>query len=167
MAEFEPAFNFTMDHEDRTRAGKITFDLGGRTRFGIAEKWHQNLPAEFWTAPPLEALAIAEGVYRDEYWRPIHGSEILDQRVASKCFDLYVNLRPQLAVGIFQNALRNLGQQIAADGHFGPATLASLNHTNPDQFLGEVVRLQKAHYEATARPQEKRGLINRAESIPA
>lgn len=156
-----------MDHEDRHRTGKVTFDLGGKTRFGIAEKWHKDMPPEFWTAPPIDALAMAADVYRDEYWRPIRGFEILDQRVASKCFDLFVNLRPQLAVMMFQNALHSLGQQIAVDGRFGPATLCSLNHTNPDDFLKEVSRLQKSHYEATARPQDKAGLIARAESIPA
>lgn len=167
MARFEPAFNFMMDHEDRHRTGKVTFDQGGKTRFGIAQKWHPNVPEEFWTLPPLDALAIAAGIYRDEYWRPIRGFEILDQRVASKCFDIYVNLPPHVAVCLMQNALRNLGQQIAADGQFGPVTLTSLNHTNAESFLAQVSRLQKAHYEANARPEEKAGLINRAESIPA
>jgi hypothetical protein len=49
MADFKPAFLFTLQHEDSTRSGKVTIDAGGRTRFGIAEKFHPDLPEEFFT----------------------------------------------------------------------------------------------------------------------
>jgi lysozyme family protein len=167
MALFEPAFTFMMDHEDAPRAGTVTFDLGGKTRFGIAEKWHPNVPPEFWTLPPLDALHIAADIYRDEYWRPIRGFEIQAQRVASKCFDMYVNLRPQIAISIFQRALDDVGAHLECDGRFGPATLAALNQEDPDKLLPQLCQLQAEHYKAHARPQDLAGLLKRAAAIPA
>jgi len=49
MADFKTAFLFTLQHEDSTRSGKVTVDAGGRTRFGIAEKFHPDLSEEFFT----------------------------------------------------------------------------------------------------------------------
>ena len=68
MADFKTAFLFTLQHEDSTRSGKVTVDAGGRTRFGIAEKFHPDLPEEFFTGPAEDALAEAEKIEEREYW---------------------------------------------------------------------------------------------------
>lgn len=167
MALFEPAFNFTMDNEDRHRTGKVTTDLGGRTRFGIAQKWHHDLPPDFYTTMPAEdALAVAADVYRSEYWRPVHGSEIHDQRVASKCFDLMVNLPPKVAVKIIQGAAVELGQKIGCDGQMGPVTVCAINNLGPEKFLETVCAIQKKHYEEHGDQSVIAGLLNRARALP-
>ena len=56
MADFKPAFAFALLHEDATQSGKVTMDAGGRTRFGIAEKFHPDLPEEFFTGPAEDVL---------------------------------------------------------------------------------------------------------------
>ena len=60
MADFNLAFIFVLQHEDSTCSGKVTVDAGGRTRFGIAEKFHPDLPEEFFTGPAEDALGEAE-----------------------------------------------------------------------------------------------------------
>jgi lysozyme family protein len=151
-----------MDHEDRKRAGTVTFDQGGKTRFGIAEKWHKDIPAEFWTAPPIDALGIAADIYRNEYWRPIRGFQIVNQRVASKCFDIFVNLPPTIAVPMFQRAAG-----VDPDGRFGPVTLAAVNAADPEWLLMQLVEMQKEHYKVHAEPKFMAGLLARAEAVPA
>jgi hypothetical protein len=49
MASFSPAFDFVMNDEDPHRKGKVTEDAGGQTRFGIAQKFHPELPEDFFT----------------------------------------------------------------------------------------------------------------------
>ena len=58
MADFKAAFAFVLQHEDAARAGKVTVDAGGRTRFGIAEKFHRDLPEEFFSGPAEDALLV-------------------------------------------------------------------------------------------------------------
>ena len=104
MADFNPAFQFLMSHEDAPRSGLVTRDGDGRTRFGICARFHQDLPSEFWAAPPLDALQIAEGIYRDEYWDALSLDEIIDQAVASKLFDMCVPMGRKEAVLLAQRA---------------------------------------------------------------
>jgi lysozyme family protein len=167
MALFEPAFNFTMDNEDRHRTGKVTSDAGGKTRFGIAQKWHHELPEDFYTMPADDALAIAANVYRSEYWRPVRGSDILDQRVASKCFDLFVNLPPIVAAKIMQGAAIELGQKIPCDGKMGGLTVCAINQVNADDFLMAVCAIQAKHYQEHGDQTVIAGLLNRANAVPA
>ncbi len=166
MALFEPAFNFMMDNEDRHRTGIVTSDEGGKTRFGIAQKWHHDLPADFYTMPAEDALAIAANVYRSEYWRPVRGSEILDQRVASKCFDLFVNLPEIVAARIIQGAAIALGQKIPCDGKFGSLTICAINALNADEFLNMVCTVQAKHYREHGDPRFMHGLLDRAKAVP-
>src|ERR1044071_8189094 len=91
MSDFKPAFLFTLQHEDATRSGKVTVDAGGRTRFGIAEKFHPDLPDEFFTGPAEDALAEAETIEEHEYWDALRLDEVEDQNVANKLFDMGVN----------------------------------------------------------------------------
>src|SRR5262245_63220224 len=60
MAEFKPAFAFTLQHEDPGGTGKVTEDGGGRTRFGIAARFHPDLREEFFNGPAEDELAEAE-----------------------------------------------------------------------------------------------------------
>jgi hypothetical protein len=77
MADFKTAFLFTLQHEDSTRSGKVTVDAGGRTRFGIAEKFHPDLPEEF--LPGRRKPALAEAGKIEERL-----SEVKNQNVTNK-----------------------------------------------------------------------------------
>src|SRR5215831_10933204 len=92
MADFKTAFLFTLQHEDAARSGKVTIDAGGRTRFGIAEKFHPDLPEEFFTGPAEDALAEAEKIEEREYWDVMRLAEVENQNLANKLFDMGVNM---------------------------------------------------------------------------
>ena len=111
MADFKTAFLFTLQHEDSTRSGKVTVDAGGRTRFGIAEKFHPDLPEEFFTGPAEDALAEAEKIEEREYWDTMRLAEVENQNVANKLFDMGVNMGVRQAAVYAQRAVNSQLQQ--------------------------------------------------------
>jgi len=106
MSTFAPAFDFVMNHEDPHRTGKVTEDAGGRTRFGIAQKFHPELPEEFFTGPAEDALKRAEEIMRRDYWQSMRLDEINNQNVANKLFDMAVNMGVHQAGVYAQRAVK-------------------------------------------------------------
>src|SRR5882724_1813170 len=109
MSDFAIAFERTMNFEDDPKhTGKVTQDAGGRTRFGIADKYHPDLPEEFFTCPAAEARAQAEKIELEQYWKPLGLNGVDDQAVASKIFDMGVNMGVHQASVLTQRALNFL-----------------------------------------------------------
>src|SRR5213082_3193570 len=98
MANFEEALVFVLRNEDPHLSGIVTEDSGGRTRFGIAERFHPELGEEFYFGWTDAALEAARDIYRLEYWRAIRGDGILDQRIATKMLDMAVNMGVRQAI---------------------------------------------------------------------
>jgi lysozyme family protein len=175
LAEFAPAFQFTMGHEDAKRSGIVTHDGDGRTRFGICEKSYPDMPEEFWTEPPLLAILKAEGIYSDRYFHALRLDEIVDQAVASKIFDLAVVMGCKEAVVLAQRAANGLllgsSKAPAIDGRIGPQTIAALNACPPQSVVESLCNLSKIVFceDAAKHPEKEKdlhGWLNRAASIP-
>ena len=164
MADFKTAFLFTLQHEDSTRSGKVTEDAGGRTRFGIAEKFHPDLSEEFFTGPTEDALAEAEKIEEREYWDAMRLAEIENQNVANKLFDMGVNMGVHQAAILAQRAANFLlrtgadaaAAQLAEDGVIGEKTLAAINAVIPADYHRALCELSEAHYRhlAAVNPQQ-------------
>jgi len=146
MADFKTAFLFTLQHEDSTRSGKVTVDAGGRTRFGIAEKFHPDLPEEFFTGPVEDALAEAEKIEEREYWDAMRLAEVENQNIANKLFDMGVNMGVRQAAVYAQRAVNSQRQQLKEDGVIGSKTLAAINAIDPQTFYGLLCQFSAAHY---------------------
>lgn len=149
MADFKTAFLLTLQHEDSTRSGKVTIDAGGRTRFGIAEKFHPDLSEKFFTGPAEDALAEAEKIEEHEYWNTMGLTEIENQNVANKLFDMGVNMGVRQAAIYAQRAANSLATgkgRLAQDGEIGPKTLAAINAADPIAYYQALCELSVAHY---------------------
>jgi len=169
MADFELAFAFVLQHEDAAHTGKVTTDAGGRTRFGIAERFHPDLPEEFFSGHAGEALLAAEKIEEDEYWKPMRLDEIEDQNVASKLFDMAVNMGVRQAAVYAQQAVNMLAgnTRVAEDGVIGGQTLAVVNAVNPAAYQQRLCELSAAHYRHVAavnpaQAENLRGWLRRA-----
>lgn len=82
MADAKTAIEFVMREDHETLSGKVTEDVGGRTRFGIAERWHPEVTATgFYEAPVPVAMAQAEAIYDNGYWLPMNGAAVVSQYV--------------------------------------------------------------------------------------
>ncbi len=160
MADFKPAFAFVLQHEDPSHSGKITEDAGGRTRFGIAGKFHPELPEEFFTGPAERALAEAERIEEDEYWDRMGLDEIKNQNVANKLLDMGVNMGVSQASIYAQRAVNvllardastfGIDQQLAEDGVIGGKTLGAINTFEPREYYQLLCELSEAHYRHVA-----------------
>lgn len=153
MADFKPAFAFVLQHEDSNRSGKVTVDAGGRTRFGIAEKFHPDLPEEFFTGPAEDALAEAQKIEEREYWECMHLAGVENQNVANKLFDMAVNMGVRQAAVYAQraaNALLDRDSRVAEDGEIGAKTLAAINAAKPVEYYQALCELSAAHYRHVA-----------------
>ncbi len=180
MSDFKEAFDFTMKHEDPRLSGVVTVDAGGRTRFGIAQKFHPELPESFFDGPTEDALATAQHIEEHDYWNPMRLSEGENQNIANKLFDMAVNMGTHQAGYLVQRALNGLissnsGAQapppavfLAQDGLVGDHTLAAINAANPialHQLLCELCKQFYRHIVANnpAQAPYLNGWLKRAE----
>jgi lysozyme family protein len=121
MADFKEAFENTLQFEDARRAGKVTVDAGGRTRFGIAKKFHPELAESFFAGSAEDALAEAERIEQTEYWAPLSLAEVASQDVANKLFDMAINMGVRQAAVFAQRAANALlADQVARPAALTP-----------------------------------------------
>lgn len=136
MAEFEKAIDKVLAHE----GGYVNdpADPGGETNFGISKRRYPN--------EDISALTPerARQLYRIDYWQY---DAIESQAVATKVFDLAVNMGPLRAHKILQMALNRLGPgMIEVDGVLGPQTLWAVNRTAECELLAAIRQRQKEFY---------------------
>ncbi len=168
MANFDEALAFVLRNEDPHLSGVVTEDSGGRTRFGIAERFHPNLGHDFYAGPPEAALRTAREIYRYEYWKPICGDDIEDQRVADKLLDMSVNMGARQAIVLCQRALNGSTTfTLDEDGVLGEQTLAAINQCDPDLLLIHLRESSEDFYQqlSAKRPSSRqylRGWLARA-----
>lgn len=132
-------------------SGKVesdTRDSGGRTRYGIAERFHPELtPTGFFDdLPNDEALPIAETIYRESYATKLQIVGIADQQIANAILSFGVNEGVGAATKVLQQALSTI-RPLATDGVFGPGTLAAVNACGPSTLLALLRVFQRKHYE--------------------
>jgi len=174
MAEFKPAYEFMLSHEDAARSGVVTRDGDGRTRFGICERFHP-MDDEFWSGPSEDAIFRAEVIYRTDYWTPLRLGEIVDQVVASKIFDMAIPMGCKQAATLAQRAANGLllGSSKAPmiDGKIGLRTISALNSCRPANLVEALCNLSKIFFsEVAAKHPEKqrnlKGWLSRAAAVP-
>ena len=143
MADTQVAISYVLTWEDATLSGKITVDPGGRTRFGIAEKFHPELAASLFYSSlgSQAALQIARGIYERQYCEPLCIAQIADQNVANKLLSLGVNIGILPASRMLQDAVMAL-----VDGNIGPLTLMKLSESDPVVVLNQLRAQAEAYY---------------------
>lgn len=166
MAAFEPALDWVLPHEGGWSDDPQ--DPGGATNFGItlavAQKHGILTKDALRTITPGQVAAI----YKQDYWV---FSGVDDQQVATKLFDLGVNMGVRSAVRLLQDGLNTLGASLETDGRLGPQTLMAANAVAPDKLL-QVLCLEAAqHYQDIVhqRPASQKflkGWLIRATALP-
>ena len=139
VARFEPAIQAVLKHE----GGYVNDpkDPGGETNFGISKRSHPDVDVKALT--PEKAADI----YREKYWEPGGYERIEDQRVATKTFDLAVNMGSKPAHILLQRAVRAAsGRKLTEDGVLGPMTFAAVNDAPADSLLAALRSEAAGHY---------------------
>lgn len=165
-ASFDIALPYVLRHEGGWSDDPV--DPGGATNYGITletARRHGILDkAELRAITPEKVAAI----YLKDYWR---FDLVDDQRVATKLFDMAVNMGPPRAVRLCQMALNDIGASLQVDGQWGPQTRACLNAVTPDHMLLLLSAASADYYRSIVakRPESVKflnGWLKRAAEVP-
>lgn len=109
MADFLTAFNRTEKNEGKDIWTKVDGDSGGETWSGISRKANPSWSGwkildqiknkkngQKFSTPELEERK--QSLYRTNYWNPIWGDEIKNQKVANDLYDTGVNCGVSMSI---------------------------------------------------------------------
>lgn len=134
---FQQAVEVVLKHE----GGYVNdpTDPGGETNFGISRRSYPDLDIRNLTRE--QAIEI----YRQDFWLRWGYDRIRDLGVATKVFDMAVNMGPRRAHRLLQQALGWVGYPVVVDGILGSETLTATNAVDPGRLL-EALRMLAARY---------------------
>ena len=158
MSSFENAIPVLLQHE----GGFVNHpsDPGGATNYGISLRFLANHPeiGDFDGDGDVDVQDIANmtvedacNVYRQFWWDKYRYYLINDQTIATKVFDMSVNMGASRAHRILQASLnKTFGLQLDVDGIIGNATLGVVNACQDDveqALLTTICNEQYGFYE--------------------
>jgi len=157
MSVFSAAMAVVWMHEvDPKHPNKVTVDTGGTTKYGISCEWAKAIVPDC-TDEFIKNLTVqqARDLYEKHFWAPYAWDKITSQTVATKLFDMAVNMGPERAIRIGQQALCDCGQTVKIDGLFGGKTLSAIEACDPVELVGAIVDRHTMFYKslATTNPQ--------------
>lgn len=128
-------------------------DRGGPTKYGITQRF---LRAVYGTekAPHPRDLTLEDAlrIYHEQFWQRLRADEFEREDVASKVFDMAVNMGEGNAVLYLQRALNtvldDLVPLLTVDGRIGSKTIAAANHpaAKTAAVMERLIALQGAFY---------------------
>lgn len=146
MSDFFIALRSTLLHEGGF--SDVVQDAGGATKNGISLRFLESLPLVEGDVDGsghvdrADVIALTpehvSGFYRRHFWDHYRIGQIKHQRLASKAFDLFVNMRGRTAARVLQRAANELGANLVVDGVAGSKTFQALNDLNTDQVMTET-----------------------------
>jgi len=157
MANFLRAIPHILEHEGGFVNHKN--DPGGATNYGISLRYLQkrgDLLGDFdgdgdIDIDDIRAMTVpqAKNTYRVGFWDPNKLGSVQSQLLATKIFDLCVNMGSKQAWKLTQRAATACGVSLIDDGIVGPSTLNAVNSlTNVDyKVLITLRELQKGFYD--------------------
>ena len=147
-ADFNAAVAVVLGHEGGYLEDHATGEI---SKFGLTAEFLRSigLPHDRDSIRSLtreQAIAI----YREHWWEKYGFERLQDQRLATKFFDLAVNLGPQRATRLLQQALVRCGAQLTVDGLLGERTIAAANEAPVECVLSHLRALAAEHYRTLA-----------------
>jgi lysozyme family protein len=162
-ADYDIAFNYLMDDEDRARSGAVvtdptTSDASAVARFGINSHWFPEAKTDgFYEMPTEEAFAYVKSFYKYRFFAAILGYQIACQDIANKYLDLAVNEGVSEATKIMQRACNQVSSPVtigkltvAVDGIPGQMTVAAINKSAPEVLLPTIRAYAADFYRSVA-----------------
>lgn len=141
-------------------------DPGGVTNYGISLRWAlgQMASAGDYVLELFDAdgdgdidkddirqmpRAAAKSAYLKFFWRPNDYGRIQSEAIATKVFDMAVNMGPRQAHKLVQRAVRAAALiKIADDGILGSISISQINAADPHQLLAACRSEQAGFYRA-------------------
>lgn len=126
MSNFDIAVAFTLREEGGDKITEDTADLGGLTKYGIAQRWHPNVDIRNLTEDGAKAI------YKTEYWDKLHCSD-LPPGLSIAAFDCAVNPGTGSASRFLQMAVG-----VPVDGVVGDHTVVAAKATSQSVAINAI-----------------------------
>lgn len=125
-------FNLAIDRILKNEGGydNDADDPGGETNYGICKRSYPHVDIKNLT------VEGAKEIYRRDFWDANELGKITSQVVATKVFDMCVNMGSHRGIELLQQAIDMLGESVNEDGKMGPVTIMAVN-----RLEGEKVHL--------------------------
>lgn len=177
MSNFDIAIKTVLQHE----GGFVNDprDPGGATNYGVSLRWLRQLGelnaadvlvGDFDNDGDVDADDIrkmqvtdAINLYRKYWWEKYGYEKIQDQALATKTFDLAVNMGATAAHRCLQRAVRAATREVLLeDGILGPRTLSVVNNAPSLVLLAAYRSEAAAYYRLLKKPHYENGWLRRA-----
>lgn len=179
MADFDKAIALVLKHEGGYVHDKD--DPGGATKYGMSARFLNSIEDlikddidsngnNVIDSDDINRLNVdtAEKLYKAFWWDKYRYGEIENDSLATKIFDISVNIGPHQAHTDLQRSFNVISRVslLKVDGIFGSKTLAAINTENPRYLLIKFKGLIANYYRSLARDHDKlskylQGWLNR------
>lgn len=159
MSDFNEAVKTILRHEGHLEENDK--DPGGATNYGISLRFlkalrleaghlpgHLDHPGEL-TVNDIEHLTVEEAtaLYKKQFWERYQYGAITDQKVATKVFDMAVNMGAGRAAILTQSCVKaNFPCYIKVDGQLGPRSFEAINSCPADTLWADLMKTQGDFY---------------------
>jgi hypothetical protein len=147
-ADFNAAVAVVLKHEGGYLEDHTTGEI---SKFGLTAEFLRSIGRPH-DRDSIRNLSREQAIqiYREHWWERYGFERLQDQRLATKFFDLAVNLGPQRATRLLQQALVHCGARVEVDGLLGERTIAAANEAPAECVLGHLRALAAEHYRSLA-----------------
>jgi len=132
MSNFNSAIRFVLRNEGGY--SNVKNDMGGATNFGISTRFLKQIDKDIdknghVNKKDVESITkeTAIALYKEYFWDHYKLEQIRDVVIATKAFDLFVNMRGKSAGKILQKASNQFDHKLVVDGIVGTKTIATIN----------------------------------------
>lgn len=173
---FNSAVAVVLEHEGRFSDDKN--DPGGATDYGISLRFLKTYGIDINDDGQINIMDIksltkdkAKQIFKQYWWDKFHYEAINSLYIATKVFDMAVNMGASQAHKLVQRACNQCGHNLVVDGILGGKSLGAINeislHGREEDLKYEIQDEQKWFYEhiAEANPKLKvflKGWLRRA-----
>lgn len=138
---FEYAVNIVLKHEGGYSDDKT--DSGGPTNYGISLRYLKDIEIDINNDGHIDDKDIrlmteteAKFIYKKYWWKKFNYNELKYTSIATKTFDLSVNVGSFQSHEILQRAINSLqNEHVVVDGKLGPITFNAANNLPTEKLL--------------------------------
>jgi len=147
-ADFNAAVAVVLKHEGGYLEDPATGEI---SKFGLTAKFLRSIGRAH-DRDAIRNLTREQAIqiYREHWWEKYGFERLQDQRLATKLFDLAVNVGLQRAVRFLQRALIRCGAHLVVDGLLGERTIAAANEAPTKCVLYHLRTLAAEYYRTLA-----------------
>lgn len=158
MSDFSKAIPFILKHEGLYSDNPK--DPGGPTNYGISLSFLKGLGCAgdlnhdgVVDVRDIKGITVADAMklYYDNFWAKYKYENVIAQPIATKLFDLCVNMGPTAAHKVAQLSVNRLvveREKLTADGILGPKSFAAINGIKPNTLMNILCNEAEKYYDS-------------------